>query len=235
MLSVMKVKLKTGEKQEIEFADKKYLFEKVNPFFLRVTTEDLDKLVSIEKSIEIRIDKIFHDRPYFFRWKTPIQASPKTTLKFLLRLPLQKKLVVEAGKKDIEIDKYFESTKLAWHGQVYEGELCDFIEPEVYFEPRTGDFANLPIRIVNPGNETRLIKKFVLNTERMMLFKAENGLFTNKVYVNILGEDKFSISYGKVTTKAAEKPKKIIAEKTKSARKILTSFSPLNLAREFGL
>ncbi|MFQ5800229.1 MAG: hypothetical protein ACE5HH_00735, partial [Candidatus Hydrothermarchaeales archaeon] len=78
-------------------------------------------------------------------------------------------------------------------------------------------------------------KKFVINPDYLMLFKADNGLFTNKVYINIVGEDEFTLAYGKGTTKAAKKPKKIIKQKAKSPKKVLTSFSPLKLAREFGL
>jgi hypothetical protein len=152
------------------------------------------------------------------------QASPKTTLKFILKLPLQKKLVVEAGKKDIEIESSHKNEKKAWYGPVFEGTLCDFVEPEVVFK-----------RVVNQSNESRLIKKFVIDPKYLMLFEAENGFFTNKVYVNIVGEDKFSISYGKTTTNAAKASKKIIKAKSKTTKKILTSFSPLTMLRKDGL
>jgi hypothetical protein len=190
--------------------------------------------VSIEGTVEIRVDSLFYDKPYFFKWANPIQASPKTTLKFILKLPLQKKLVVEAGKKDIELESYHEGEKKAWHGQVYEGKLCYFTEPEVYFDPLEGDFANVPIRVLNQSNESRLIKKFVVEPDFLMLFKSEVGYFTNKVYVTIVGEDQFSISYGTTTSKAAKKAKKIIKEKMKS-NKVITRFSPLKLAKEFGM
>lgn len=228
-------KLKSGEKIEIEFAGKTHTFEKVNPFFLKVSSVGQERLVSIEGTVEIRIDNLFYENPYFFKWAVPIQASPKTTLKFFLKLPLQKKLVVEAGKKDIVIASHHEGGKKAWHGQVFEGVLCDYVEPGVIFKPEEGDFANVPIRIVNQGKESRLIKKFMIDPSYLMLYRAENGLFTNKVYVNILGEDRFSTSYGTGTTKAAKKAKKIVKEKARSSKKVLTSFSPLKLAREFGL
>jgi hypothetical protein len=231
----MKTKLKTGEKVDIDFAEKKHTFQKVNPFFLNVTTEGIERLISIEGTVEIRIDNLFFDNPYFFKWGSPIQASPKTTLKFILKLPLQKKLVIEAGKKDIEIQSYKGGDKKAWYGQVYEGVLCDFVEPEVIFKPEKGDFANVPVRVVNSGKESRLIKKFVIDSKYLMLYQADNGIFTNKVYVNIVGEDQFSITYGKTTTNSAKKPKKIIKAKATSQKKVLTSFSPLKLAKDFGV
>ncbi len=231
----MKQKLKEGEKIQLDFAGKRHTFERISPFFLRVTTDEEPRLVSIEKTVEIRIDKAFYQNGYFFRWKMPIQAGPKTTLKFFLKLPLEQKLVVEAGKRDLIVESYHEATRKAWHGEVFDGTLCDFVEPEVYFEPVEGDFANLPLRVVNQSNEAKEIKKFVVNPDYLMLFRAQNGLFTNKVYVNIVGEGAFSMSYGTVTTKSAKKLKKIIQQKAKSPKKILTSFSPFKLAKDFGL
>jgi hypothetical protein len=231
----MKKKLQTGGKTKLEFAGKSHVFEKVNLYFLKVSSEGDEKLISIEGTVEIRVDNLFYDNPYFFLWETPIQASPKTTLKFILKLPLQKKLVVEAGKKDIEIESSHKNEKKAWYGPVFEGTLCDFVEPEVVFKPEKGDFANVPLRVVNQSNESRLIKKFVIDPKYLMLFEAENGFFTNKVYVNIVGEDKFSISYGKTTTNAAKASKKIIKAKSKTTKKILTSFSPLTMLRKDGL
>jgi hypothetical protein len=231
----MKEKLATGESLEVDFAGKRYVFEKVNPFFLKVSSGDAERLVSIEGIVEIRVDTVFYEHPYFFKWKNPIQASPKTTLKFILKLPLQKKLVVEAGKRDILIDSFHESTKKAWYGPVSAGELCDFVTPEVLFEPESGEFANMLIRIVNPINVSREITRFVVNPDRLMLYQADNGYFTNKIYVNIVREGEFSMDYGKGTTKSAKKAKKIIKEKVKSHKKVLTRFSPLNVARDFGL
>lgn len=231
----MKHKLKTGEKLEFEFAGKTYVFERINPFFLKVTSDGVERLISIEGTVEIRVDTEFYERPYFFKWKTPIQASSKTTLKFILKLPLQKKLVVEAGKRDIVIDSFLRSAKKAWYGPVSAGVLCDFVEPEVLFEPEEGEFANMLVRIVNPSNMSREITRFVVSPDRLMLFQAENGYFTNKIYVNIVREEEFSMDYGKGTTKDAKKAKKIIKEKVKSHKKVLTRFSPLNVVRDFGL
>ena len=230
----MKETLKTGEKVEIDFAGKRHVFEKVNPFFLKVSESGNERLVSIEGTVEIRIDTEFYEHPYFYRWKTPIQASPKTTLKFILKLPLQKKLVVEAGKRDIVIDSFHEGAKKAWYGPVSAGELCDFVTPEVLFEPEAGDFANMFVRVVNPSNVAREISRFVVNPDYLMLYQAENGYFTNKIYVNIVREDEFSLNYGKGTTAAAKKAKKIIKPKVTSHKKVLTRFSPLNVARDIG-
>jgi hypothetical protein len=228
----MTKKLKTGEKANIEFAGKAHIFEKVNPYFLKVTSEGESRLISIEGTVEIRIDTLFFNRPYYFKWPTPIQASPKTTLKFILKLPLQKKLVVEAGKRDIEIESYHEDERKAWYGPVHKGVLCDFVEPEVYFKPQKGSYANMPVRVVNPSNETKEIKRFVVRPDYLALYQAENGFFTNKIYVNIVREGEFSLNYGKSTMKAAKKAKKIIKQKAKSPQKVLTRFSPLNLVKE---
>jgi hypothetical protein len=230
----MKEKLATGESLKVDFAGKRYVFEKVNPFFLKVSTDGEERLISIEGTVEIRMDTEFYEHPYFYKWKIPIQASSKTTLKFILKLPLQKKLVVEAGKRDIVIDSFHAGTKKAWYGPVSAGELCDFVTPEVLFEPEAGEFANMIVRIVNPSNVSREITRFVVNPDRLMLYHAENGYFTNKIYVNIVREGEFSMDYGKGTTKAAKKAKKIIKEKAKSHKKVLTRFSPLNVARDFG-
>ncbi len=231
----MKEKLATGETVEIDFAGKKYVFEKVNPFFLKVSADGDERLISIEGAVEIRIDTEFYEDSYFYKWKTPIQASSKTTLKFILKLPLQKKLVVEAGKRDIVIDSFRKGVKKAWYGPVSAGVLCDFVVPEVLFEAEEGEFANMLVRIVNPSTVSRDISHFVVDPKRLMLFQAENGYFTNKIYVNIVREGEFSMDYGKGTTKDAKKAKKIIKEKVKSHKKVLTRFSPLNVVRDFGL
>jgi len=230
----MKEKLATGESLEVDFAGKRYVFEKVNPFFLKVSSDGGERLISIEGTVEIRVDTKFYERPYFYKWKTPIQASSKTTLKFILKLPLQKKLVVEAGKRDIVIDSFHAGLKKAWHGPVSAGELCDFVTPEVLFEPEKGDFANLFVRVVNPSTVSREISRFVVDPKRLMLFQAENGFFTNKIYVNIVREGEFSMDYGKGTTRAAKKAKKIVKEQLKSTKNVLTKFSPLNVVRDFG-
>ncbi len=228
-------RLKNGESSEMTFAGKTYLFERVNPFFLKVTLEGKSRLVSIEKTAEIRIETLFYDNPYFFKWESPLQASPRTTLKFFLRLPLKQDLVVEAGKRDIVIDSFHEAGRKAWHGEVHKGLLCDYVRPDVYFEPVDSAFANMPVRVVNSNSLSTEIKNFVVDPRYLMLFKAENGYFTNKVYVNVLKEGGFSMSYGTVTTNAAKKPKKVVQEQAKSPKRILTRFSPLKLAREFGL
>jgi len=233
---VMKQRLRTGEKVELDFGGRGYVFEKLSPYFLRAVTSDgVEKLVSIEGEVEIRVDSMFYERPYFFKWSEPVQASPKTRLKFFLKLPLQRKLVVEAGRKDIVIDAECPEERLAWHGPVYEGVLCTFVEPELLFKAEKGDFANMPVRVVNPGAEARFIKRFVVEPDYLILYHAENGFFTNKVYVSITGEDEFAISYGKGTTKSAVKPRKMIEQKARSPKKVLTTFSPIKLAREFGL
>jgi len=231
----MVVKLTVGQKSTINFEGHKHTFERVNPYFVKVTTGGKSRLVSIEDTVEIREDTEFYKHPYFFKWDEPVQASSKTTLKFYLKLPLRKKLVIEAGKRDIVIETHHEAGRHAWHGPVFAGELCDFVKPEIIFQPEEGPFANVPVRVVNQGNETRTISKFVVASKYLMLFKAENGYFTNKVYVNIVREGEFSMNYGSTTTKEAKKRKKVIDRTAKTSKSILTKFSPLTLAKEFGL
>ena len=229
-------KMKLGEEFEYDFEGKRYYFKRISPYFLEIKENSSEeKLVSIEKEVEIRIDYDFYELPYFFKWQTPISAAAKSKLKFFLKIPLRKKLVVEAGKKDIEIASSVEREKKAWYGELYEGVLCRYVKPEVFLEPEKGEFANAPIRIVNPSDETKQIEKFLLYPEYLMLFSAEGILFTNKIYVNIIEEDEYSVEYARKTTKKAKKANKILDQRARSPKKVLTKFSPLKIAREFGL
>lgn len=207
----------------------------MNPYFVRVVSDLKEQMVSIiSDEIEIRADFDFYERPYLFKFKDPLSAAPKTVLKFFLKLPLMQKLVLEAGKTDVVVEKYAEEKRKIWHGQVYEGVLCSFMEPRILLKPEKGDFANMPVRFLNKHIEPREIKKFLVNPEYLTLYEGENGLFTNKVYIDILEKDEFNINYGRETTKQAGKAKVLIQAKG-AAKGILQRFDPIRTAREFGL
>lgn len=239
LIMIILKKMKVGEEFEYDFEGKKYYFKRISPYFLEVRENGgEEKLVSIEKGVEIRIDYDFYDLPYFFKWQAPISAAAKSKLKFFLKIPLRKKLVVEAGKRDIEIASSVEREKKAWYGELYEGVLCRYVRPEVFLKPEKGDFANAPIRIVNNNDETKEIEKFLIYPDYLLLFSSEemgNMLFTNKIYVNIIEKDEYSVEYARKTTKKAKKAKKLLDQRARSPKKVLTKFSPLKIAREFGL
>lgn len=105
-------RLKNGQSFEFEFVGRKFLFERVNPYFVKVVSDLKEQMVSIiSDEIEIRADFDFYERPYLFKFKDPLSAAPKTVLKFFLKLPLMKKLVLEAGKTDVVVEKYAEEKR----------------------------------------------------------------------------------------------------------------------------
>ncbi len=81
------------------------------------------------------------------------------------------------------------------------------MEPRILLKPEKGDFANMPVRFLNKHVEPREIKKFLVYPEYLTLYEGEDGLFTNKVYIDILEKDEFNINYGRETTKQAGKAK----------------------------
>lgn len=229
------MQLKVGQKVKVEIGGKSYEIERINQYLVKITNEDKQWLGSIDGDVEVDTRYAFHELPYFFRFSNPLTAAPKTLLKLFVKLPLVKKLVVRSNVNELTIHRHMESERKIWHGEVYEGQMCIHVEPEIITEPGEGEFANIPIRFSNKSNDVLGIKKFVLQPDYLILYQGKNGLYTNKVYVDIIGENEVRVTYGQKTTNKAGSVDLLVEQKTKPQKSILTKFTPMMQARYFGL
>jgi hypothetical protein len=59
----------------------------------------------LEKGAALKIDffgkEYFFERPYLIKFKDALHISPKSQLKFFLKLPLVTKLALKSGEKSI--------------------------------------------------------------------------------------------------------------------------------------
>jgi hypothetical protein len=229
-------KLEKDAALKIDFFGNEYIFERLNPFTIRITSGTSHIIASFSGGLFADTRKDFYERPYLIKFKDALQLSPKSQLKFFLKLPLFTKLILENSEKSLEVDRHIEYNRKAWHGEVHRGVLCTYVEAEIAFDnPFKTQDALVPLRIVNRSDVTREISKIVIEPENLFLFKGDNGLFTNKVYILVLSSNEFSVEYGTKTTTKIIKPKPIIDRKISVAKTVLTKFDKFGIARELGL
>lgn len=220
---------------KIDFFGKEYIFERLNPFTVRITTGAVQSIASFSGDLFVDTKKDFYERPYLIKFKDAMHLSPKSQFKFFLRLPLVTKLVLAGGEKSLEIDRHSENKRKAWQGKVHRGVLCTYVEAEFAFEIFNTQDALVPLRILNKSEVPGEISRIMIEPENLFLVKGDNGLFTNKVYLHIISPTEFSVEYGTRTTAKAINPQPIIDRKISVARTVLTRFDKFGIARELGL
>jgi len=232
----MMEKLEKDASLKIDFFGKEYIFERLNPFTVKITSGELQSVVSFSGELFVDTIKDFYEKPYLIKFKDALHLSPKSQLKFFLKLPLITKLVLRSDRKSMEIDRHVEYSRKAWHGEVQRGVLCTYVEAEYAFDkPFETPDALVPLRILNKSDAHREISKIVVDPENLFLFKGDNGFFTSKVYILVISSDEFSVEYGTKTTAKAINPEPIIDRKISVAKTVLTKFEKFGIARELGL
>ena len=221
---------------ELDFFEKKYIFKRLNPFTVRISSEKSHSIASFTGELFVDTEKEFYGKPYLIKFKENLSLSPNSMLKLFLKLPLVTKLVLKNDKKSMEIDRHIEYNRLAWHGEVHRGALCTYVEAEFTFDnPFETLDALVPLRIVNKSHVPVDISKIFVEPENLFLFKGDNGNFTNKVYILVISSNDFSVEYSTKTTNKAVNPQPIIDRKISVARTVLTRFDKFGIARELGL
>ena len=221
---------------KLDFFGKEYIFERLNPFTVRINSEKSSSIASFSGELFVDMEKEFYGKPYLIKFKENLSLSPNSMLKLFLKLPLVTKLVLKNDKKSMEIDRHIEYNRVTWHGEVHRGVLCTYVEAEFAFDnPSETLDALVPLRIVNKSHVPVDISKIFVEPENLFLFKGDNGNFTNKVYILIISSNDFSVEYSTKTTNKAVNPQPIIDRKISVARTVLTRFDKFGIARELGL
>jgi hypothetical protein len=225
-----------GAALKFDFFGKDYLFKRLNPFTVSITTGTSHTIASLPGKMSVEMKKDFSKRPYLIKFKDIIQLSPKSQLKLFLKLPLITKLILKSSEKSIELDRHCDYRRKAWHGEVHRGVLCVYADAELAFDlPFETQEALIPLRILNKSDVSREITKIVIEPENLSLFKGDNGIFTNKVYIYVLSSEEFNIEYSTSTTTKAIKPHLLIDRKMSVTKTVLTRFNKYGIARELGL
>lgn len=221
---------------KVDFFEKEYSFERLNPFTVDIVSGASHAITSLTGRLSVEIRKDFYDRPYLIKFKDNLHLSQRSQIKFFLKLPLVRKLFLKSDDKSIEIDRYSEYSRNAWHGEVHKGVLCIYVDAEFSFDaPFETQDALVPLRILNKGDVPREIKKIVIDPENLSLFQGDNGLFTSKVYIYVISSDEFSVEYGTRTTTKVRYPHTLIDRKMSVTKTVLTKFDRYGIARELGL
>lgn len=221
-------------KIRVDFFGKKYIFERLDPFTIRIIREGSISFGSFSGKLSIKKKKDFYERPYLIKFKTDMLLAPKSTLKLFLKLPVVTKLVLKNNGKTMEIDKHAEYNRMAWYGAVHRGVLCTYVEAEFSIvDPFKTEDALIPLRIENKSDTTGEISKIVIEPENLFLVEGENGLFTNKVHILFVSSSEFGVEYDDNTTGAIN-PRLIIDRKISVAKTLLIRFDKLGIARELG-
>lgn len=221
---------------KLDFFGKEYIFERLNPFTVRISTEKSHSIASFSGELVVDTEKEFYRKPYLIKFKENLSLSPNSMMKLFLKLPLVTKLVLKNDKKSMEIDRHIEYSRLAWHGEVHRGALCTYMEAEFAFDkPFKTEDALVPLRIVNKSEVPREISRIVIEPEELLLVKGENGLFTNKVYILVVTSNEFRVEYGTKTSAKVINPQVIIDRKISVAKTVLTRFDKFGISRELGL
>ncbi|TRZ90301.1 MAG: hypothetical protein D4R88_03960, partial [Methanosarcinales archaeon] len=93
---------------KLDFFEKKYLFERLNPFTVRISTEKSHSIASFSGELFVDTEKEFYGKPYLIKFKENLSLSPNSMLKLFMKLPLVTKLVLKSDKKSMEIDRHTE-------------------------------------------------------------------------------------------------------------------------------
>lgn len=228
-------KLEKDAALKIDFFGKEYFFERLNPFTVKITSGELQSIVSFSGELFVDTKKDFYERPYLIKFKDALRLSPKSQLKLFLRLPLATRLVLRRDGKSIEIDRHTEYNRKAWYGEVHRGVLCTYVDADFGFEIFETPDALVPLRLLNKSEAAGEISRIVVEPENLFLVKGDNGFFTNKVYVHVISSNEFSVEYGTKTTARVVNPHPIIDRKISVARTVLMRFEKFGIARELGL
>ena len=229
-------KLEKDAALKVDFFGKEYVFERLNPFTVRISSEAHRTAASFSGELFVDMKKGFYGRPYLIKFKDALRLSPKSRLKLFLKLPLITKLVLEGSGKSLEVDRHIEYNRMAWHGEVHKGILCTYVEAEFAFDnPFQTHDALVPLRILNRSEVPREVSKIVIEPDDLFLVKGDNGIFTNKVYILVIASNEFSVEYGTRTSAKVVNPHILIDRKISIAKTVLIRFDRFGIARELGL
>ncbi len=228
-------KLEKDAALKIDFFGKEYFFERLNPFTVKITSDELQSIVSFSGELFVDTKKDFYERPYLIKFKDALHLSPKSQLKLFLKIPLATRLVLRNDGKSIEIDRHIEYNRKAWYGEVHRGVLCTYVDADFGFEIFETPDALVPLRLLNKSEAAGEISRIVVEPENLFLVKGDNGFFTNKVYVHVISSNEFSVEYGTKTTAKVVNPHPIIDRKISVTRTVLMRFEKFGIARELGL
>lgn len=227
--------LENNTRTTVDFFGKEYIFERLDPSVIRITTGGSVSFGSFSGKLSIQKKNEFYERPYLIKFKTDILLSPRSTLKLFLKIPVITKLVLRNNGKSMEIDKHIDYNRKTWYGATHRGMLCTYVEAEFSFGDlfETKD-ALMPLRIINRSDISGEISKIVIEPENLLLVKGDNGLFTNKVRVLFVSSGEFGVEYDDKTITRVINPKLIIDRKISVAKTLLIRFDKLGIARELG-
>lgn len=226
--------LKVGQTTEVNFGERDSEIENTQ-YLVRIKSGARQWVFSVEGGVEVATRHVFPEMPYFFRFPEPLISAPRSLLKIFIKVPLVEELAIESNREKFVVHRHMRGYKKIWYGEAHSGVMCIYVEPEILLEPERGDFANLPIRLSTKSKDSLSIEGFILYPEYLILYHGENGLYTNRVSVDIIGENEVKVTYGRGTTRKAGKHELLVDQLEKPPKNIITAFAPMELARYFGL
>ena len=169
----------------------------------------------------VLIESVMPDRPLVVRPIIPLSIHPKTSVNFLVRVPLWIAVKIKNPKANILLKELpSEILSDTWFGTPFEGELCYALKSPAARSmeelKREGFFAISQVTISNNSPEILPVSKFTIRVDYLSIYESENMKWANDVVVNF--RDKKMPTLLNYSTKPPKNVKN--AELIKASRKM---------------
>lgn len=156
-----------------------------------------EHVTSFSKRYE-RLDilPVLLDRPLYIRLKKPVTVFPDQTINFYLERPLNGEMMVKDKETSEFLYKFsLFNFKLINYGIVNDGFVCYYVESDIVKKPANGNYALVPISLVNKHNEPHLFTKLIIYKNFLKLLVTPEMFITNNVTVTVSNSMTAYISY----------------------------------------
>ena len=184
-------------KDGFKIADTAFTFINNDGYYeLHKDSEHITNFSQYCEHIEIRPTLL--DKPLFIKLKKPVTVLPNETVNFSLERPLDGELVINHEEKTTLLHKFsLYDYKLINYGIVTDGIVCYYIESDIIEKPRNGNFALVPVSVINKHNKPTLISKIIIDKNFLKILVTPSMFMTNNATVRVRTEKVAYISYTK--------------------------------------
>ena len=157
-------------------------------------SEHITNFSQIHENIEIRPTLL--DKPIYIKLRNPVTVLPGETINFCLERPLDGELVIKHEDKTTVLHKFsLYNYKLINYGIVTNGIVCYYIESDIVTKPKIGNYAMVPVTVINKHNRPNLISKLIIDKNFLKILVTPDMFMTNNVTARVRTEKIAYITY----------------------------------------
>ena len=155
-----------------------------------------NRFVFDDPSCIIQFMPALHDRAVVISSETPTRILPGNSAMFFVSIPIWLQIYAGEGKKAMLIEVPTVTLSNTWFGDRMDGELCYSLSTHARRKVEelkvSTQRAVCPFHVSNNSAEQLDFQMMAVHVEHLKIYKGQNQLWTNEVYINFLNKDQLT-------------------------------------------